>query len=122
MQCVLQVTEGLLINLLIKMQTETHLSPAVFNTIPGCLCCCCCPEQVVELGGSKVLIVGVDDDVYAVSNKCSHLGLPIVGELAAWSYIADGLTRHAHSSLLCGSVGGWGERGVMPLPCTFFRQ
>jgi hypothetical protein len=38
--------------------------------------------QVVELGGSRVLIVGVDDEVYAVSNKCSHLGLPIVGESA----------------------------------------
>jgi hypothetical protein len=36
--------------------------------------------QVVELGGSRVLLVAVDDDVYAVSNKCSHLGLPIVGE------------------------------------------
>jgi len=39
-------------------------------------------KQVVELGGSKVLIVGVDDVVYAVSNKCSHLGLPIVGKTA----------------------------------------
>lgn len=38
-----------------------------------------CP-QVVELGGSRVLLVAVEDDVYAVSNKCSHLGLPIVGE------------------------------------------
>jgi nitrite reductase/ring-hydroxylating ferredoxin subunit len=39
--------------------------------------------QVVELGGSRVLIVGIDDEVYAVSNKCSHLGLPIVGESAS---------------------------------------
>jgi nitrite reductase/ring-hydroxylating ferredoxin subunit len=39
--------------------------------------------QVVELGGSKVLIVGVGEDVYAVSNKCSHLGLPIVGKWSA---------------------------------------
>jgi nitrite reductase/ring-hydroxylating ferredoxin subunit len=37
-------------------------------------------SQVVELGGSRVLLVAVDDDVFAVSNKCSHLGLPIVGE------------------------------------------
>lgn len=42
----------------------------------------CVIVQVVELGGSRVLIVGVDDEVYAVSNKCSHLGLPIVGESA----------------------------------------
>lgn len=38
--------------------------------------------QVVELGGERVLIVSVDNTVYAVSNKCSHLGLPLVGKTA----------------------------------------
>jgi nitrite reductase/ring-hydroxylating ferredoxin subunit len=36
--------------------------------------------QVVELGGAKVLVVETDGEVFAVSNKCSHLGLPLVGE------------------------------------------
>jgi hypothetical protein len=36
--------------------------------------------QVVELGGAKVLVVETEGEVYAVSNKCSHLGLPLVGE------------------------------------------
>jgi nitrite reductase/ring-hydroxylating ferredoxin subunit len=35
---------------------------------------------VVELGGAKVLVVETEGEVYAVSNKCSHLGLPLVGE------------------------------------------
>ncbi len=36
-------------------------------------------RKVVELGGQKVLIVETEGDVFAVSNKCSHLGLPLVG-------------------------------------------
>eukprot|EP00854_Cymbomonas_tetramitiformis_P002745 gene2745-3524_t len=36
--------------------------------------------MVVELNGTKVLLATVDDEVYAVSNKCSHLGLPLVGK------------------------------------------
>jgi nitrite reductase/ring-hydroxylating ferredoxin subunit len=47
------------------------------------------PVQVVELGGTRVLVVAVGDDVYAVSNKCSHLGLPIVGGLTAGCRVGD---------------------------------
>lgn len=69
--------------------------------------------QVVELGGSRVLIVGVDDEVYAVSNKCSHLGLPIVGESAI---------VYAHSSMACVvqalshgvDIAQTGRQSVMP--------
>lgn len=31
----------------------------------------------MEVGGSKVLIQEFGGEVYAVSNKCSHLGLPL---------------------------------------------
>lgn len=40
-------------------------------------------RKVVEIGGQRVLLA--DDgsgSVYAVSNKCSHLGLPLVGKTA----------------------------------------
>jgi len=36
--------------------------------------------MVVEVDGKRVLLAVVDDQVYAVSNKCSHLGLPLVGK------------------------------------------
>ncbi|KAF6263621.1 rieske ferredoxin [Scenedesmus sp. NREL 46B-D3] len=39
-------------------------------------------RQVVELGGAKVLVVETEGEVYAVNNKCSHLGLPLVGKTA----------------------------------------
>ncbi|KAG2500531.1 hypothetical protein HYH03_001308 [Edaphochlamys debaryana] len=39
-------------------------------------------KQVVEINGQKVLLVAQGDDVKAVSNKCSHLGLPLVGKTA----------------------------------------
>jgi len=39
-------------------------------------------KAVVEVGGQKVLLVQDGDEVYAVSNKCSHLGLPLVGKTA----------------------------------------
>ena len=35
-----------------------------------------------KLDGAKVLLVQDGDAVYAVSNKCSHLGLPLVGKTA----------------------------------------
>ena len=38
-------------------------------------------KAVVEVGGQKVLLVQDGDQVYAVSNKCSHLGLPLVGKV-----------------------------------------
>lgn len=36
----------------------------------------------VQVGGSKILVTSIDGEVYAVSNKCSHLGLPLVGKTA----------------------------------------
>lgn len=39
-------------------------------------------KKVVEVGGQRVLLAEVDGEVYAVSNKCSHLGLPLVGKTA----------------------------------------
>lgn len=39
-------------------------------------------KLVVEVAGQKVLLADVDGSVYAVSNKCSHLGLPLVGKTA----------------------------------------
>lgn len=46
---------------------------------------------VVEIGGQRVLLAEAEGQVYAVSNKCSHLGLPLVGKTA----------------LLQGKVGRW---------------
>jgi nitrite reductase/ring-hydroxylating ferredoxin subunit len=37
---------------------------------------------VVDVNGQKVLLADVDGEVFAVSNKCSHLGLPLVGKTA----------------------------------------
>lgn len=39
-------------------------------------------KKVVEVGGQRVLLVETGDGIYAVSNKCSHLGLPLVGKTA----------------------------------------
>lgn len=39
-------------------------------------------KQVVEVDGQRILIAEADGQVYAVSNKCSHLGLPLVGKTA----------------------------------------
>ena len=39
-------------------------------------------KLVVEAGGQKILLADVDGEVLAVSNKCSHLGLPLVGKTA----------------------------------------
>lgn len=35
-------------------------------------------KKVVELDGQRVLLIEQDGAVYALSNKCSHLGLPLV--------------------------------------------
>ena len=37
-------------------------------------------KTVVEIDGKKVLVVAVGEEVFAVSNKCSHLGLPLLGK------------------------------------------
>ncbi|GFR50060.1 hypothetical protein Agub_g12202 [Astrephomene gubernaculifera] len=39
-------------------------------------------KKVVEISGQKVLLVESEGKVCAVSNKCSHLGLPLVGKTA----------------------------------------
>ena len=38
--------------------------------------------MVVKVDDQKVLLAAVDGQVYAVNNKCSHLGLPLVGKTA----------------------------------------
>lgn len=43
-----------------------------------------CPAptlQVVEIGGQRVVLADDAGTVRAVSNKCSHLGLPLVGKV-----------------------------------------
>ncbi|GBF90316.1 rieske ferredoxin [Raphidocelis subcapitata] len=42
-------------------------------------------KLVAELGGQRVLIVDDGGSVYAVSNKCSHLGLPLQGKTALFT-------------------------------------
>lgn len=37
-------------------------------------------RMVVDVDGQKVLLAAVDDEVYAVSNKCSHMGISLVGK------------------------------------------
>jgi nitrite reductase/ring-hydroxylating ferredoxin subunit len=62
--------------------------------LPACLPASC--PQVVEINGQRILLAAVDGDVKAVSNKCSHLGLPLVGKTAVFQAdISDGW------------VGGW---------------
>lgn len=39
-------------------------------------------RQVVEIGGQRILLAADNGAVKAVSNKCSHLGLPLVGKTA----------------------------------------
>ena len=39
-------------------------------------------KKVVETPAGRVLLAEVDGAVYAVSNKCTHLGLPLVGKTA----------------------------------------
>ena len=39
-------------------------------------------RMVVQLDDQKILLTVVEDTVYATSNKCSHLGLPLVGKTA----------------------------------------
>ena len=37
---------------------------------------------MVEVNGARILVAEFAGDVFAVSNKCSHLGLPLVGKTA----------------------------------------
>lgn len=36
----------------------------------------------MEVGGNRILLTELDGEVLAVSNKCTHLGLPLVGKTA----------------------------------------
>lgn len=42
-------------------------------------------KKVIELNGSKILVAEVDGEIFAVSNKCSHLGLPLQGKTAMFT-------------------------------------
>jgi nitrite reductase/ring-hydroxylating ferredoxin subunit len=39
-------------------------------------------KKVVETEAGRILLAEVEGTVFAVSNKCSHLGLPLVGKTA----------------------------------------
>jgi nitrite reductase/ring-hydroxylating ferredoxin subunit len=59
---------------------------------------------VVEINGQRILLAAVDGNVKAVSNKCSHLGLPLVGKTAVFqAEISDGWV----GGWAGGRVGGW---------------
>jgi nitrite reductase/ring-hydroxylating ferredoxin subunit len=68
---------------------------------------------VVEINGQRVLLAFSDGKVFAVSNKCSHLGLPLVGKTALLQGEVSGgcVTCPAHGSkfdLASGApVGEW---------------
>lgn len=66
-------------------------------------------RMVVEVSGSKILVVEEQGEVYAVSNKCSHLGLPLQGKILS-APVANGcVTCAAHNTsfdLKTGAVVG----------------
>lgn len=39
-------------------------------------------KTVVETAVGRILLAEVEGTVFAVSNKCSHLGLPLIGKTA----------------------------------------
>eukprot|EP00798_Chlamydomonas_sp_ICE-L_P003678 gene3678-13753_t len=78
-------------------------------------------KKVVEVGGQKVLLASVDGSVYAVSNKCTHLGLPLVGKTAMFQgEIADKCivcpTHKTAFDLATGEVKGEWCPGFPDLP------
>jgi len=78
-------------------------------------------RKVVEVGGQRVLLAEVDGSIYAVSNKCSHLNLPLVGKTAMFqATIADRcVTCPAHGTkfdLATGAVVGEWCPGFPNLP------
>jgi nitrite reductase/ring-hydroxylating ferredoxin subunit len=58
-------------------------------------------RMVVEVEGQKVLLAAVGDEVFAVSNKCSHMGISLVGSCLRWgkclARIEFSLALHRHS-------------------------
>jgi nitrite reductase/ring-hydroxylating ferredoxin subunit len=79
-------------------------------------------KKVVEVGSAgRVLLADDGGKLYAVSNKCSHLGLPLVGKTALLQgEVANGcVTCPAHKtrfSLADGSVQGEWCPGFPQLP------
>lgn len=57
-------------------------------------------KLVVEVNGQRILLAMDGDNVRAVSNKCSHLGLPLVGKTAMFQAdISNGcVTCPAHGT------------------------
>ena len=55
-------------------------------------------RQVVVIGGQKVLLLDVDGDIRAVSNKCSHLGLPLQGKILSAEVKNGCVTCAAHGT------------------------
>lgn len=53
---------------------------SVRRLVSSTAACLLAPPQVVEINGQRILLAAVDGSVKAVSNKCSHLGLPLVGK------------------------------------------
>ena len=54
-------------------------------------------KKVVELSVGKVLLAEAGGEIYAVSNKCSHLGLPLVGKTAMFqAEVLHGRNAHWH--------------------------
>ncbi|KAL4854820.1 Apoptosis-inducing factor 3 [Chlorella vulgaris] len=94
-------------------------------------------KKVVEIGGQRILLATANGEVKAVSNKCPHLGLPLVGKTALLQgEVANGcVTCPAHGSkfdLSTGEpVGEWipkmpslpfvGKIGDTPKPLPTFE-
>lgn len=57
-------------------------------------------KAVVDLGSGKILLALDGGEVRAVSNKCTHLGLPLVGKTALLQGEVGGgcVTCSAHGS------------------------
>mmetsp|Transcript_10053 Transcript_10053/g.30708 ORF Transcript_10053/g.30708 Transcript_10053/m.30708 type:complete len:151 (+) Transcript_10053:60-512(+) len=47
-------------------------------------------KKVIKVNGAKVLVKEFAGDVFAVSNSCSHLGLPLEGKVLKAKYTDDG--------------------------------
>lgn len=63
-------------------------------------------KKVVELGGQRVLLVSQGEEVYALSNKCSHLGLPLVGKTGLFqAEVKDGEGQRGDAG--CGALLSW---------------
>lgn len=70
-------------------------------------------RKVVEVDGQRILVAESAGSIFAVSNKCPHLGLPLVGKTALLQgEVSNGcITCPAHASkfdLATGNpVGEW---------------